>query len=364
MQDSNLQPLDPKSNAMYGQREGKCVGYLYSASGRKPGRWHEALLAPPAGRRASGRASSPAMEKFRSTADPSTGIHPFIPARDPTGLLRRVVCLVVLFPVRVCFLLLGVSVTFCVAGFGALVAAVSGVLARPFFRVGHAVGLRAVLLGLGVWRYSSPALERPRSRVSVQGAHPTHGDVVFCNHASYMDPIYLACAYSPTFVLVNEAGVCVRVTLWQATQQALSGALVAPQERRDDVPTLAELAKSCEQRRAGPVVVFAEGTTTNGSGVLSFASQGMQVRDVATFALGISYSPSRAETHTVGSGLKHALGRMTAVGSEIRGRAAGVPPDGDPQPSVASLAGVPPLRLTAEARARYESHLLETSKGY
>lgn len=327
------------------------------------------------------------MEKYRSTADPSTGVHPFISPKDPTSIVTRLACVIVLLPLRLLAIFVGAFWTFTAVLTGFAFGLVCGAIRRPFYRAGHRFGLRLVLLGLGVWRCALPTLERPRTRETVpeSGVPPGHGDVVYCNHCSYLDPLFLACAYSPTFIVPSGIGSDVRrISLLEAVFGSLNSSLLrninAPATGKFNVPVAGTFLNKllfrepqCESLygcvesnrllRRGPLLFFAEGTTTNGRGVLTFPATNLQ-RGLQTFALGLSYSTSRAEAHTVGAGVVHILGRMTAPSSEIRGRVVRVPSDGNIQRSVASLAGIPPLRIGAEARARFEAHLREMANGY
>jgi 1-acylglycerol-3-phosphate O-acyltransferase len=295
------------------------------------------------------------MEKYRSSADPSTGIHPFIPAEDPASSLQVCLLLLLLGPFRLLALLVGAVFTAVLSTVAACLGVVSGTLARPFYRLADAVGLRAVLFGFGVWRAQNPVLGLPRTREGVAGLHPSHGDVVFCNHASYLDPIYLACTYSPVLVVVGANGACYSVSYPAAALNVLSPGRAANSGARKP-ESLSQVSENAAKRSSGPVVVFAEGTTTNGKGVLAFGVSAKSIPSRAkVFALGLSYSPSRSETYTVGSPWMHVMGRVCAWKSTIRARVARVPVDGDTQRAVADQARAAPLRLSSEARARFES---------
>lgn len=299
------------------------------------------------------------MEKFRSSADPSTGLHPFIPVpRSSIPILF--LGFVLLLPLRLPILILSLSLTALLAATSSALAILSPALARPVLRLAHRLGLRLLLLSLGVWHYSPPILERPRSRSTPPGAFPTTGAAVFTNTASYLDTLYLACALSPTFVLAAPGGRLVRASLPRAFLHAFTGAADAP-------PGAAALADLCAESLAnsgGPVVVFAEGTTTNGAGVLAFPRRIDAQCAAPMFAAAMTYSPSRRETHTVGSGALHALRLLCSFQTQIRCRVAAVAPGGDIQKSVAGLAGVPALQIGAEARVRYTEHLAKMGKGY
>lgn len=305
------------------------------------------------------------MEKYRSTADPSTGVHPFVPASDTTGIGIRLIALFVLLPVRCVAIVFGATVA-CVGAFlGALCRIVSCSVARGCVRVCDSLGMRAVLFGFGVWLYSSPTLERPRSRACRVDSPPAHGDIIFCNHSSYLDPLYLACKFSAIFLFATTDGHLVQTSLWQAFCHPFSDSAMKFSHGRGSVAkSLVECAESSGQRMMGPVVVFAEGVTTNGAGVLQFPVSLLHCGKARVFALGLKYSSSRAETFTVGSGLLHMLRRLTSSRSQIAGRIAGVAPDSDVQKAVADLAGVPALRVGSEARIRFEKHLAETARGY
>jgi Acyltransferase len=309
------------------------------------------------------------MEKYRSTADPSTGVHPFLPAVDPSPFALRIVLGGPLFLLRLPFLVFGATFTILLTLTAKSISLFSGTLARPFYRTAHAVGLRAVLFGLGIWRLHPPTLDRPRTRDGTAGLHPTHGDAVFCNHASILDPLYLACFYSPVFAVPTEThGVFATLTLQQAVLSTLSrdSTITTGSRTVGTAKRLASISEASYVSSSGPVVVFAEGTTTNGAGVLSFSALGGPPTRPHShvFALGFRYSPSRCETCTVAAPAAHVVGRMAAVQSTIRAHAINVPADGDLQRNVAVLAGIPPLRLGAEARYRFDEHWQQVSKGY
>jgi hypothetical protein len=277
-----------------------------------------------------------------------------MPAENPAPFLHRLACLAFLGPFRIAAFILGALFKASLASVAACLGIVSGALGRPFDRLADSVGLRAVLMGLGVWTIQSPVLGLPRTRDGVVGHHPSHGDVVFCNHASYLDPLYLACAYSPVFVVVRGGGACIPVPCLDAALGALFPERIAKLSV-DKAETLAQISANAAKRSSGPVVVFAEGTTTNGKGVLTFGVTAKSVQNQAkVFALGLSYSVTRAETYTVGSPWMHVVGRLASWKSVIRARVARVPVDGDTQRTVADQARAAPLRMSAEARALFE----------
>lgn len=292
------------------------------------------------------------MEKYRSSADPSTGIHPFLPpARLPAW--RIVLQGAILYPLRLPAALLMLTLhlvpqLIAVVLHLALVHEPACALERI-----SALALQVTLLCVGV-QSNAPEGRLPRA--------PTHGDLLFTNHASYLDIPYMIAAFCPAgFAIPRSDGQLFVLSPYAALLWALRGGGELPPSSS----TLTDAAESARTRRAGPVVVLAEGCATNGGGVLRFAPPANSVRGPC-FALGMRYSRSRFECFTVGSGRIHVLALIANMGATLESRISHIPDATkvNLQREVARLAGVPTLRIGLEERAKFIAHWERTSGGH
>lgn len=286
------------------------------------------------------------MEKYRSTADPSTGLHPFLPPpRVPIRqmLLRGPIVYLLRLPAATVFLLL--HFVFRVGG--------------QFFRWlgSHPPGRLLEVIGDLILRFSLQAAgissRAPAGRLPME---PRHGDIIFANLASYLDVIYLSAYLTPTFLVPRGEGL-VLITPVRAFLWSLGGPAIGPRFSIDNAGTYAR------RYRRGPVIVLAEGCATNGRGVLRFARQVRPPRG-HSYALGMRHSREKRECFTVGSPTAHFLALLVArpaVGARlfyIRDSEAV-----DLQAEVARLAGIPPLSIGSAERQRFMTHWAETAGG-
>lgn len=301
------------------------------------------------------------MEKYRSSADPSTGIHPFIPLKT-----RRSIFLTALKPV---FFILRFPILLVTSLLYALLSLVPFFLS-PIPAFSHALHrildyflLSLILLTLATWPTSSPHVERPRVRTPLaqSGIPPGRGDIIFVNHASILDILYLARYYSPIFttppLVSSRPGDVVRLSLFGA----LSRVSCNPGKPEGLTVPLAALSKM----RQAPIIVLAEGCSSNARGVLRFVMPSIPSTDLPShtrvFALGLSYSRDHREICVLGSLTTHILHFMTMARASVRARVAAIPSDSpDVQAAVASLAGVPKLSIGYEAGAKFHAHWVET----
>lgn len=281
------------------------------------------------------------MEKFRSSADPSTGIHPFLPP-PPTKSILSTVLRLPLTPIRLACALIIFPIYL-------LLRTLTSPFPRPLVRAVDSLCLPILLLSLSVIP-RQPILERPRVRNAVPGRRPGRGDVVFVNHCTPLDVLYLSYAFSPVFSVACDGGLVPMSFL-----QALSHVGCAPPSKKS-TDKLSEIIT-----KSAPLVIFAEGCTTNARGVLQFQVNAEAVpSDTSVYALGLSYSPSRKEAYTLGSLLIYYLRIMGELSCTINARMAAVPSGGDLQSTVASMAAAPPLRIAAEAGVRFLEHWQQT----
>lgn len=304
------------------------------------------------------------MEKYRSTADPSTGIHPFLPPPRPFSTFRLILRPLILF-LRLPIFLIFLSAYLILTLIPTLLSPIP-FLAHPLHRLLDYILLRPLLFCFGVWIYHYPVLQRPRVRtstsVSTSLTHPSRGDIIISNHASPLDLLYLTAAYSPQYLLLTSTGVT-HVSIWSL----ITRIGCAPSETNGtplDLTTVVRKGKA-------PIVLLAEGATSNGKGVLSFPriqslleTTGRECPSKRVFALGIAYSNDKRETFTVGSKMALFFRLLTEPICAIKARVTAIPPDTENvQLVVASMAGVPPLRISADLGRQFVKHWERTNEG-
>jgi 1-acyl-sn-glycerol-3-phosphate acyltransferase len=115
------------------------------------------------------------------------------------------------------------------------------------------------------WARAAAVLMGMRLRVS--GAAPRPPFLLVANHLSYVDIVALAATCECVFVAKKE------VASWPVVGRLSSqmGTIFIDRRLRRDIPHALSLMESALDEGAG-VVLFAEGTSTRGSGVLPFKS--------------------------------------------------------------------------------------------
>lgn len=218
-------------------------------------------------------------------------------------------------------------------------------LSRAIERIIDILLLLPLSICLGLRGFQLPLLERPRTRVASPGQHPTSGDIVLVNHASPIDALYLALCYSPTFVIPQDANLVQLSTLSAFSQigcaPKIHGRLVSLDALRN--------------LKRAPIVIFVEGCTTNGRGVLQLAMLEDLLSSVEeAYALGLRYSPDGRECCTVDPVWRHVLRMMASLSCRINGRVQKLSlAKSNLQGAIASLAGVPALRIGKDAGLRF-----------
>ncbi|GAB0493117.1 hypothetical protein MMPV_004390 [Pyropia vietnamensis] len=328
------------------------------------------------------------MEKYRSTADPSTGVHPFLPPRGASAG-RLLVGAVLLAPLRLLLAAVGAAVWVAAAVVVAIpLGWVSSALARPAVRAGHAVGGRALLAAAGVRRLprGTPAPPPPRggptrptsAAAAAAAAGPCGGDLLIASHGSILDVAALAALYSPLFTAPTPDGtrVVVRTAPGAAADVLWAGPTGVP---TDSLPPGhgggENLSAVCARGRAAgaPVVVWAEGTTSNGRGVLAFLLDVAAAvpADVAVYAVGFGYADARSPVsaaYTVGNPAAHLFSLLTSPSTPFRVTVTRLPRGAARDAAavhraVATAARLPPLRVGVDARRRFGAHWAATVGG-
>ncbi|EGG13537.1 hypothetical protein DFA_11298 [Cavenderia fasciculata] len=211
------------------------------------------------------------MEKFSNWRDGPTGIHPLLPPKiQSTNIIVSIVSNIIgfaLFIIRLPFI---VVFTLLLVGSDSLFKKVQlGFASRFLNRFFSIVFGRIVLIALGFNKMDEYTETLSKNRqLSGSLSDVKLNDVILANHTSYVDIIYLAYRYSPTFAVPpndsvsNTPGYVVPMTLWEALTNAISYQVIPSSK----AVSLVGLSKTLKWN--GPIVVFVEGATSNGSGLL------------------------------------------------------------------------------------------------
>ena len=209
------------------------------------------------------------MEKYRRFSDQGTGIQPFVPMRCTESAVTRFlitpVVLLLRFPLVFVFgVLIAVFGVVLPAAVGALVPSLGqllrSLLLKPLLRI--------LLLVLGVnfthrtWPLS---VDRPES------PYYAGGDIVVTNFCSYVDVLYHALRLAPVFAFAHDDtdGTTRVVTLGLIGAMRYAAASYETQLTAYENSTTVAEASAMAAQRGAPLVLFFEGTPTNGKGVLA-----------------------------------------------------------------------------------------------
>ncbi|OZJ05191.1 hypothetical protein BZG36_02425 [Bifiguratus adelaidae] len=96
------------------------------------------------------------------------------------------------------------------------------------------------------------------------------GDVIIANWSSYVDVLYLQLRFAPVFTQCFQKTNTLRmVSFWEAIR--LTGAVPELEPRPGyKTSSMSELVQHVQNNDLGPIVVFPEGTTSNGKALLKF----------------------------------------------------------------------------------------------
>ncbi|EKX52823.1 hypothetical protein GUITHDRAFT_133253 [Guillardia theta CCMP2712] len=224
------------------------------------------------------------MEKFRSFEDPASGIMPFMPEKvvRPKNILLKVfrgligLCLgLVKFPVCAILFLLFILVR---SIFELLPIAF---LRRPMIRIVDVVCCRLLLLLLGFWWIPAGYPKKKTVTVSRAGAKQTgwpplksasSGSILLSTLCSYVDVLYLCFRFSPVFVFpVQDKGKSVGKVLRTGPLGAIRLIVGFPSiADRRGLESISHVVANSKSSLSGPVVLFPEGVSSNGQGILPF----------------------------------------------------------------------------------------------
>jgi hypothetical protein len=186
-------------------------------------------------------------------------------------------------------------------------------LRRVLKRLLIPLAVRLLLLLLGFYFIESKWVSLKRGKalknyadVWPRGRTISHGDLLICNHVSYVDLLYLYFRFNPVFT-----SVCIEADdTYYLTNVSLIGALwniINPSKKTSadtfkDIRSIIEYAKV---NKFGPVIVFPEGSTSNGRGLLKFIAPIVQEifeSSISFHLVGFKYHyESYSPSYTVGS---------------------------------------------------------------
>eukprot|EP00300_Choanocystis_sp_HF-7_P027138 c32208_g1_i1.p1 GENE.c32208_g1_i1~~c32208_g1_i1.p1 ORF type:complete len:352 (+),score=85.00 c32208_g1_i1:31-1086(+) len=275
------------------------------------------------------------MEKYSKWKDPATGIQPFLDVKSGKKRqidgFERVVWGVKLFIFSPIVCLLRVVLLLIMFAWLALITTIFSLipialLRRGLVRYVHMLGCRGILFVAGFhWIQSSTIDPRMRQKQieSSAASRIGNGDIVVCNYTSYIQVLYLSFRLCPTFVSLARCDSSHPKAGHAVTRGVFGALLDALLDRHPDLNSpklrpLRQIAEDARKHRRGPVVVFAEGTTSNGQAVLRFLpfltpallsppSPAFHVVGTA-FEVGQAFaSVGASPAVTVGSPVKHVL---------------------------------------------------------
>ncbi|KAF9653457.1 hypothetical protein BDM02DRAFT_3135724 [Thelephora ganbajun] len=279
------------------------------------------------------------MEKFSAFRDPGTGIHPFLTpvSTSGSGFLQRA-----LLPLGI---IIGVARVLVVIVVGLLYFLLDSVLSvlsaippvQIVKRLFATVFARLILLILGFWWMPVEVVNKKRGRIN-ESWSPRAGDIIVSNWVSWVELLWLAFRFDPTFVLpitepvqldsdasstptihtlgrrtgTGSAAISNSATFASKTRQPTPRARVIgfnvvslwsmiirtgriptqPSNDKEKYENLDEVRKQAH----GPVVVFPECTTSNGRGLLRFADvfkheRNIPVKGYKVFLMCTRYDP-------------------------------------------------------------------------
>ncbi|ORX35559.1 hypothetical protein BD324DRAFT_652110 [Kockovaella imperatae] len=254
------------------------------------------------------------MEKYSKWRDASTGIQPFLPPVPPSSgsplalLLNLSSCVhaltraILLGAVALLYLLLVEGVCLVLVPIPPLFHAASNILTAILCRL--ALGL------MGYWWIDTEMVSSKRGLKGVTqivNQSPRQGDLILSNWTSYVEVLYLAFRYNPTFLLpvfppatqaetkfgrsTGTGSANIATTLIRTHPPCLGYLPVSLFEllrRTGDVPPTAatpppgmyKTLRDARRTERRPVAMFPEGTTGNGRAVLWFGVDVLDDEDI------------------------------------------------------------------------------------
>ncbi|GLE04323.1 hypothetical protein PINS_up013238 [Pythium insidiosum] len=272
------------------------------------------------------------MEKYSRWSDLTTGTNPFVPHKQRLhdslpvralqvlgGTALAVVRLPLVLVVGLVLVLTNVITSILVRPTVWVRAAAWSTAQAP--RRGLLCSLLLLLMGVLVTEEDANTRRLGLVANNAKGKHASSsarvgaGDVVVCNHTSFVEVLYLARRFSPVFLFVTEEGASKGLVHVCGLIEALVRALSLPVAH--DRATPRKLVDVIA-RASGPVVIFPEGARSNGKSVLRFLpilehlplTQGTGARKVATRVHVVAFRyeyKNFSPSHSAGGAWKHVL---------------------------------------------------------
>jgi len=216
------------------------------------------------------------MEKYSHWRDSGTGIQPFLPLKPPKsnsvldGILYFLNTFIIGPPLAVVKLTL-ISIIFIMYLIQNVIIKLIPIdsIKWLFGKILFTWEARMALFYMGFnWIDSQKVtLTRGRKHAKKEITKVTHGDVIVCNCQSYVDVIYFLFKFNPIYVKIYENGKVKSLSFLEAIK--ITGSYPELKEEEGAV-SLKDIIKKSKEKKTGPIVVFPEGTTTNGKGLLKF----------------------------------------------------------------------------------------------
>ncbi|GAB5588279.1 Lysophosphatidic acid:oleoyl-CoA acyltransferase 1 [Umbelopsis nana] len=238
-------------------------------------------------------------------------------------------------------------------GFGGLLST-----APPLQKVWNKVWIRVLaritLFLIGFYYIRSEVVSVRRGRGHTAGnqkpaaTNVGSGDIIVVNSSSYIDIIYLAFRFSPVFTQIDTTKNEVRFI---SAQDAIKQCGNYPQTSvNGKTCSLKDASRLAKEQGLGPIVVFPEGTTSNGRALLKFIPLFKEFtlpeKQVRFHVLALKYEFNYfSPTYTVGSKLVHFLKLCCQLSSTLTVK--WLAPNESPSSSTFSVANITSASSTA-----------------
>ncbi|KXN68218.1 hypothetical protein CONCODRAFT_86575 [Conidiobolus coronatus NRRL 28638] len=220
------------------------------------------------------------MEKFSTWRDGGTGIQPFLPVKPPsqsqditvqlTHYLNIFILQPVIFLVKLPFLLIFIGLATLSHSLIQMVPNGNFKRGLKTYLLSPQLRLNLFLLGFYNIGFKVETLHKGRSsRNKPSYSKLGDGDIILSNYSSYLDIIYLYQKFQPIFTKSYPNSNKLKII---SNEWDLINNCHLPQtfNEKETTYTLDELVKFSKNNNLGPVVIFPEGVTSNGRGLLKF----------------------------------------------------------------------------------------------